>query len=181
MIAAAITAGEVIIENCISSHIKPVIAKLKETGTYVEVNEDEDLILVVGNKNIKGTDIKTLPYPGFPTDVQAQFMAYLCICENHAKVTETVFENRFMHVEELNKMGAIIATSGKEARIAGVNKLIGAEVKATDLRAGAALVLAGLVAEGTTTITNVYHIDRGYNNFVGKMKALGANIERIED
>lgn len=181
MIASAITGGEVIVENCISSHIKPVIAKLKETGAYVEVNEDEDLILVIGNKNIKGTDIKTMPYPGFPTDVQAQFMAYLCICDNHAKVTETVFENRFMHVEELNKMGAIIATSGKEARIAGVKSLLGAEVKATDLRAGAALVLAGLVANGTTTISNVFHIDRGYNDFVGKMKSLGADIERIED
>ena len=154
---------------------------MKETGAYVVVNEDEDSIFVKGSDKIKGTDIKTLPYPGFPTDVQAQFMAYLCVCEDQAKVTETVFENRFMHVDELNKMGAIIATSGKEARIAGVRKLVGAEVNATDLRAGAALVLAGLVAEGTTTIGNIYHIDRGYNDFVGKMKSLGANIERIED
>ncbi len=181
MIAAAITGGKVVVQNCISSHIKPVIAKLKETGAYVVVNEDEDSIFVKGADKIKGTDIKTLPYPGFPTDVQAQFMAYLCVCEDQAKVTETVFENRFMHVEELNKMGAIIATSGKEARIAGVRQLVGAEVKATDLRAGAALVLAGLVADGTTTIGNIYHIDRGYNDFVGKMKSLGANIERIED
>ena len=181
MIAAAITGGKVVVQNCISNHIKPVIAKLKETGAYVVVNEDEDSIFVKGSDKIKGTDIKTLPYPGFPTDVQAQFMAYLCVCEDQAKVTETVFENRFMHVDELNKMGAIIATSGKEARIAGVRKLVGADVKATDLRAGAALVLAGLVAEGTTTIGNIYHIDRGYNDFVGKMKSLGANIERIED
>lgn len=181
MIAAAITGGKVVVQNCISNHIKPVIAKLKETGAYVVVNEDEDSIFVKGSDKIKGTDIKTLPYPGFPTDVQAQFMAYLCVCEDQAKVTETVFENRFMHVGELNKMGAIIATSGKEARIAGVRKLVGAEVNATDLRAGAALVLAGLVAEGTTTIGNIYHIDRGYNDFVGKMKSLGANIERIED
>ena len=181
MIAAAITGGKVVVQNCISSHIKPVIAKLKETGAYVVVNEDEDSIFVKGADKIKGTDIKTLPYPGFPTDVQAQFMAYLCVCEDQAKVTETVFENRFMHVEELNKMSAIIATSGKEARIAGVRQLVGAEVKATDLRAGAALVLAGLVADGTTTIGNIYHIDRGYNDFVGKMKSLGANIERIED
>ena len=181
MIAAAITGGKVVVENCISNHIKPVIAKLKETGAYVVVNEDEDSIFVKGGEKIKGTDIKTLPYPGFPTDVQAQFMAYLCVCEDQSKVTETVFENRFMHVDELNKMGAIIATSGKEARIAGVRKLVGAEVNATDLRAGAALVLAGLVAEGTTTIGNIYHIDRGYNDFVGKMKSLGANIERIED
>lgn len=181
MIAAAITGGKVVVQNCISNHIKPVIAKLKETGAYVVVNEDEDSIFVKGSDKIKGTDIKTLPYPGFPTDVQAQFMAYLCVCEDQAKVTETVFENRFMHVDELNKMGAIIATSGKEARIAGVRKLSGAEVNATDLRAGAALVLAGLVAEGTTTIGNIYHIDRGYNDFVGKMKSLGANIERIED
>ena len=181
MIAAAITGGKVVVQNCISSHIKPVIAKLKETGAYVVVNEDEDSIFVKGADKIKGTDIKTLPYPGFPTDVQAQFMAYLCVCEDQAKVTETVFENRFMHVEELNKMGAIIATSGKEARIAGVRQLVGAEVKATDLRAGAALVLAGLVADGTTTIGNIYQIDRGYNDFVGKLKSLGANIERIED
>lgn len=181
MIAAAITGGKVVVQNCISNHIKPVIAKLKETGAYVVVNEDEDSIFVKGGDKIKGTDIKTLPYPGFPTDVQAQFMAYLCVCEDQAKVTETVFENRFMHVEELNKMGAIIATSGKEARIAGVRQLVGAEVNATDLRAGAALVLAGLVAEGTTTIGNIYHIDRGYNDFVGKMRSLGANIERIED
>lgn len=181
MIAAAITGGKVVVQNCISNHIKPVIAKLKETGAYVVVNEDEDSIFVKGSDKIKGTDIKTLPYPGFPTDVQAQFMAYLCVCEDQAKVTETVFENRFMHVDELNKMGAIIATSGKEARIAGVRKLVGADVKATDLRAGAALVLAGLVAEGTTTIGNIYHIDRGYNDFVGKMKSLGANIERVED
>lgn len=180
MIAAAITGGKVVVQNCISNHIKPVIAKLKETGAYVVVNEDEDSIFVKGGEKIKGTDIKTLPYPGFPTDVQAQFMAYLCVCEDQSKVTETVFENRFMHVDELNKMGAIIATSGKEARIAGVRKLVGAEVNATDLRAGAALVLAGLVAEGTTTIGNIYHIDRGYNDFVGKMKSLGANIERIE-
>ena len=181
MIAAAITGGKVVVQNCISNHIKPVIAKLKETGAYVVVNEDEDSIFVKGSDKIKGTDIKTLPYPGFPTDVQAQFMAYLCVCEDQAKVTETVFENRFMHVDELNKMGAIIATSGKEARIAGVRKLVGADVKATDLRAGAALVLAGLVAEGTTTIGNIYHIVRGYNDFVGKMKSLGANIERVED
>lgn len=181
MIAAAITGGKVVVQNCISNHIKPVIAKLKETGAYVVVNEDEDSIFVKGSDKIKGTDIKTLPYPGFPTDVQAQFMAYLCVCEDQAKVTETVFENRFMHVDELNKMGAIIATSGKEARIAGVRKLVGADVKATDLRAGAALVLAGLVAEGTTTIGNIYHIDRGYNDFVGKMKSLGADIERVED
>ena len=181
MIAAAITGGKVVVQNCISNHIKPVIAKLKETGAYVVVNEDEDSIFVKGGEKIKGTDIKTLPYPGFPTDVQAQFMAYLCVCEDQSKVTETVFENRFMHVDELSKMGAIIATSGKEARIAGVRKLVGAEVNATDLRAGAALVLAGLVAEGTTTIGNIYHIDRGYNDFVGKMKSLGANIERIED
>ena len=181
MIAAAITGGKVVVQNCISNHIKPVIAKLKETGAYVVVNEDEDSIFVKGSDKIKGTDIKTLPYPGFPTDVQAQFMAYLCVCEDQSKVTETVFENRFMHVDELNKMGAIIATSGKEARIAGVRKLSGAEVNATDLRAGAALVLAGLVAEGTTIIGNIYHIDRGYNDFVGKMKSLGANIERIED
>lgn len=180
MVAAAITGGDIIVENCINQHMMPVIAKLKEVGCEVLENEDEDMVRVVATgKKLNATEIKTLPYPGFPTDVQAQFMALTTVLEGQSKVTETVFENRFMHVEELQKMGALIVTEGKEARIAGVPKLKGATVKATDLRAGAALILAGMVADGTTRVTEVYHIDRGYEDIVGKLKAVGANIERV--
>ncbi len=180
MVAAAITGGDIIVENCINQHMMPVIAKLKEVGCEVLENEDEDMVRVIATgKKLNATEIKTLPYPGFPTDVQAQFMALTTVLEGQSKVTETVFENRFMHVEELQKMGALIVTEGKEARIAGVPKLKGATVKATDLRAGAALILAGMVAEGTTRVTEVYHIDRGYEDIVGKLKAVGANIERV--
>ena len=180
MVAAAITKGDITIENCIASHVMPVIAKLKEVGCKVYVNEDQDVLRVIGTENPVGTDIKTLPYPGFPTDVQAQFMALLTVVEGQSKVTETVFENRFMHVDELLRMGAIIATDAREARIAGVPKLKGAEVKATDLRAGAALILVGLVAEGKTYISEIHHIDRGYDDIVGKLRKLGAKIDRIE-
>lgn len=180
MVAAAITGGDIIVENCINQHMMPVIAKLKEVGCEVLENEDEDMVRVIATgKKLNATEIKTLPYPGFPTDVQAQFMALTTVLEGQSKVTETVFENRFMHVEELQKMGALIVTEGKEARIAGVPKLKGATVKATDLRAGAALILAGMVADGTTRVTEVYHIDRGYEDIVGKLKAVGANIERV--
>ncbi|MFY9283502.1 MAG: UDP-N-acetylglucosamine 1-carboxyvinyltransferase [Miniphocaeibacter sp.] len=180
MVAAAITKGDITIENCIASHVMPIIAKLKEVGCKVYVNEDQDVLRVVGAKDPIGTDIKTLPYPGFPTDVQAQFMALLTIAKGQSKVTETVFENRFMHVDELLRMGAIIATDAREARIAGVPVLKGAEVKATDLRAGAALILAGLAAEGKTYISDIYHIDRGYDDIVGKLNSLGAKISRID-
>lgn len=180
LVAAAITGGDIIVENCINQHMMPIIAKLREVGCEVTENEDEDMVRVnaVGKK-LTSTEIKTLPYPGFPTDVQAQFMALATVLEGQSKVTETVFENRFMHVEELQKMGALIVTEGKEARIAGVPQLNGATVKATDLRAGAALILAGMVAEGTTRVTEVYHIDRGYDDIVGKLKSLGANIVRV--
>ncbi len=181
MVAAAITKGDVTIENVITSHIRPVIAKLKEIGCIIEEFENEDVVRVIGPDKPRGTRIKTLPYPGFPTDVQAQFMALMTVCEGISKVEETVFENRFMHVDELNKMGALIVTEGKEARIAGVPKLKGANVKATDLRAGAALILVGLIAEGITAVSDIYHIDRGYNNIVGKLRGLGANIDRIVD
>lgn len=181
MVAAGITNGDITIKNCIASHVMPIIAKLKETGCQVFVNEDEDMLRVIGTDNLVGTTIKTLPYPGFPTDVQAQFMALLTVAQGQSKVNETVFENRFMHVDELLRMGAIIATDAREARVAGVPKLKGAEVKATDLRAGAALILAGLVAEGKTYISEVYHIDRGYDDIVSKLKSLGAKIERIDN
>ncbi|MDL2311153.1 UDP-N-acetylglucosamine 1-carboxyvinyltransferase [Peptostreptococcaceae bacterium OttesenSCG-928-C18] len=181
MIASAITNGDIIVENCIANHVMPIIAKLKEVGCKVIVNEDKDELRVIGTDDLIGTDIKTLPYPGFPTDAQAQFMALLTVANGQSKVTETVFENRFMHVDELLRMGAIIATDAREARIAGVPKLKGAEVKATDLRAGAALILAGLVAQGKTYISDIYHIDRGYDDIVGKMRKLGASIDRIND
>lgn len=180
MIAAAMTKGDVVIENVIGAHIRPVIAKLIEVGATVEESKDEDIIRVKADKRLNGTTIKTLPYPGFPTDAQAQFMALMSICNGESRVKETVFENRFMHVDELVKMGASVLTEGNEAAILGVDKLKGANVKATDLRAGAALVMAGLVAEGETVISDIYHIDRGYSDIVGKFRNLGANIKRVK-
>lgn len=179
MTAAAMTRGEVLINNVIGSHIRPVIAKLVEMGVDVEEIEDEDKIIVKAPNRLKSTNIQTLPYPGFPTDAQAQFMALMTVCEGESRIQETVFENRFMHVEELMKMGAVIATSGNRATIAGVEKLHGADVRATDLRAGAALVMAGLVAKGTTRVFDIYHIDRGYSNLVEKLTGLGAAIKRV--
>ena len=179
MTAAAMTRGEVLINNVIGSHIRPVIAKLVEMGVEVEEIEDEDKIIVRAVNDLKATNIQTLPYPGFPTDAQAQFMALMTVCQGESRIQETVFENRFMHVKELQKMGAVIATSGNRATIAGVKKLHGADVKATDLRAGAALVMAGLVAEGTTRVFDIYHIDRGYSNLVEKLSGLGADIKRV--
>ena len=134
---------------------------------------------VVGTGKLKAVDIKTLPYPGFPTDMQAQMMAMMVVSEGRSKVTETVFENRFMHVVELNRMGARISTEGRSAVIDGPCKLTGCDVRATDLRAGAAMILAGLVADGTTRIGDLFHIDRGYENIVEKLRLLGADIERI--
>ena len=160
------------------SHIRPVIAKLIEIGAKVEEIEDDDMIRVKASKKLKATSIKTLPYPGFPTDVQSQFMALMTVCNGESSVVETVFENRFMHVDELKKMGAAIITEGNRAVIVGVDKLHGAEVKATDLRAGAALILAGLVADGETKISDIYHIDRGYSDLIEKFTKLGALIER---
>lgn len=176
MVAAAITGGDVVIENVINSHVKPIIAKLKEAGCTVE--EGVDSIRVIGNNELKAIDIKTLPYPGFPTDMQAQFMALMTILKGTSVVIETVFENRFMHVDELKKMGADIKIDDRSAIINGVKQLKGAVVKASDLRAGAALVLAGLVAEGITEIENVYHIDRGYDGIEAKFTGLGAIIYR---
>lgn len=178
MLAAVMTKGDVTIKNVIGSHIRPVIAKLIEMGASVEEIEEEDIIKVSANQKLKPTNIQTLPYPGFPTDAQAQFMALMTVCDGESKIQETVFENRFMHVEQLNKMGAAIATSGNRATIVGVDKLHGADVKATDLRAGAALVMAGLTASGQTRISDIYHIDRGYSKLVEKFTKLGADIKR---
>lgn len=177
MIAAAMTGGDIIVENVLPEHQKPLIAKLREAGAIVE--EDIDRVHVVGTGKLKAVDIKTLPYPGFPTDMQAQMMAMMVVSEGRSKVTETVFENRFMHVVELNRMGARISTEGRSAVIDGPCKLTGCDVRATDLRAGAAMILAGLVADGTTRIGDLFHIDRGYENIVEKLRLLGADIERI--
>ena len=178
MVAAAMTGGDVFIENAISEHLKPVVAKLKEAGAQIE--EDIAGIRVRSDGAIKAIDLKTMPYPGFPTDMQAQFMAMLAIAEGTSVVTETVFENRFMHVEELQHMGASIRVDGRTATVEGGRPLTGAAVRATDLRAGAAMVLAGLVAEGETRVGYIHHIDRGYDDLVAKLVALGADIRRTE-
>lgn len=180
MLAAAITHGQILIKNVVPDHVKPITAKLRECGVTVEM-ADEGMYVVAEKPDLIATDLKTLPYPGFPTDIQSPFMAFLTTVEGASSVIETVFENRFMHVAELNRMGANIKTEGNKAMIQGGKKLEGAQVIATDLRAGAALVLAGLVAEGTTEVSEIYHIERGYEKFVEKFRSLGANILRIED
>lgn len=177
MVGAAMTQGNVFVENAISEHLKPLISKLKEVGA--EVQEEIDGIRVIGHSPLRPADIKTLPYPGFPTDMQAQFMALTTICQGTSVVTETVFENRFMHVDEFKRMGAKIRIEGRSAIVEGVPRLKGASVNATDLRAGAALVLAGLVADGETEVGYLYHIDRGYDNLVLKLQRLGADIVRV--
>ena len=181
MIAAAITRGNILLKNALPNHLKPLIAKLRECGVSVEYNEES--ILVRGDVGqVQATDIKTLPYPGFPTDIQPQFMSLLTTANGSSVVIETVFENRFMHVAELNKMNADIKIEGNKAYIHhGGRPLQGAKVACTDLRAGAALVLAGLTAEGTTEVSDIYHIERGYAHFIEKFRGVGANIVRIED
>ncbi|WP_455257960.1 UDP-N-acetylglucosamine 1-carboxyvinyltransferase [Peptoniphilus asaccharolyticus] len=178
MVAAAMTEGDIKIENVIASHIKPIIAKLEEAGA--EVIEEDDSLRVIGNSIKRPINIKTLPYPGFPTDMQAQFMAFTTTLNGKSTVKETVFENRFMHADELVKMGADISAKDREARVVGPSKLKGAKVNATDLRAGAALILAGLMAEGETEIGEIYHIDRGYEDIEEKFRSLGAQIERVD-
>lgn len=174
MVAAAATRGEVNIKNVIPEHLKAITAKLMETGTIVE--EYDNNVIIKGTNMIKPVYIKTLPYPGFPTDMQAQFMTYLCCTTGSSVITESVFENRFMHVPELLRMGANIKIEGRTAIVKGIPKLTNANVKATDLRAGAALVIAAMAAEGDTTISNSQHIYRGYEDIINKLKNLGANI-----
>lgn len=178
MAAAAITRGNVLIENAISEHLRPVISKLEEMNVIVK--EEEEGIRVIGPEALKPTDVKTLPHPGFPTDMQAQMMILMIAAEGTSVVTETVFENRFMHVEEFRRMNAKMKIEGRSVIIEGPTTLQGAEVAATDLRAAAALILAGLVAEGLTRVVELKHLDRGYVDFVGKLAALGADIERID-
>jgi UDP-N-acetylglucosamine 1-carboxyvinyltransferase len=179
MVAAAMTQGDVVVENVILEHVRPIIAKLQEAG--VTVIEDQNRVRIKSNGIIKAVDIKTMPYPGFPTDMQAQFMALMSIAKGTSIITETVFENRFMHVTELKRMGANIKIDGRSAVVEGTGGLSGAEVKATDLRAGAALVLAGLIADGSTQVVDIHHLERGYVDIVTKMRAIGADIERVSE
>ncbi len=176
MIAAAITGGDITIENVIPDHLKPITAKLMESG--VEIAEELSTIHVKGKSHLRAVDIKTHPHPGFPTDMQAQMTSFLSHATGTSMVVETIFENRFMHVSELKRMGARIKIDGRTAMIEGGIPLMGARVKATDLRAGAALILAGLCAGDRTEISDIYHIDRGYDKMEEKLKGLGARIQR---
>lgn len=177
IVIAAITQGDVFIKNIIPEHLEAVIAKIKETG--VEITEYEDGIRVVNKERTKCVDIKTMPFPGFPTDMQAQAMALLAVSEGAGILTETIFENRFKHVDEFRRMGADIRVEGRVSIIKGVKCLSGAYVEASDLRAGAALVTAGLAADGATVVGNIQHIDRGYEHFERKLRDLGAQILRV--
>jgi UDP-N-acetylglucosamine 1-carboxyvinyltransferase len=190
LVAGAITKSEIIISSVIAEHLAPVIAKLNDIGCQVIAEGDSKseyfgksvannyLRLIPGE--LKGTDIETLPYPGFPTDMQAQFTALLSIAEGNSVISETVFENRLRHVAELQRMGANIRVKGKHALVSGVPFLSGAPVMATDLRASAALVLAGLAAEGKTIVRGLHHLDRGYEDLEGKLQKLGANLKRVQ-
>ncbi|MBE0446496.1 MAG: UDP-N-acetylglucosamine 1-carboxyvinyltransferase [Actinobacteria bacterium] len=177
LVAGAITGGDVIIEDTIPGHLELVINKLRSIGSIVEVYKTE--IRIIGSDSIHAVDIATLPYPGFPTDLQTQFMALLAIAGGTSIITENIFENRFMFVGELNRMGSDVRTEGRHAVIRGVPSLSGAPVKAPDLRGGAALAVAGLAAEGVTEVSDIHHIDRGYQNFEHKLRMLGADIERV--
>ncbi len=179
MAAAAITGGEITLTNADSEHLGAIISKLSEAG--VEVNESEEGLTVKRMGELSGFNLKTLPFPGFPTDLQAVFMSLDSIAKGTGIITETVFENRFMQATELNRMGADIKTDGRVAVVEGVKKLMGSPVKATDLRAGAALVIAALAAEGDTEIGEIYHIERGYFELDKRLNSLGAKIEKIED
>jgi len=178
MVAAAMTGGEVRLKNARLEHLSAAAGHLSQTGVDIEQEGNDIIVSRLKAMRLKGIDIMTEPHPGFPTDLQAQFMAMLTLCEGAGLVTETIFENRFMHVPELNRMGANITVHGHSAIVRGVPKLAGAEVMATDLRASVALVLAGLVAEGETTINRIYHLERGYERIVEKLEGCGAHIKK---
>lgn len=178
MIAVALTGGTLRLKKTQTEFLTSLIAPLRKTGVTIE-EEGSDIIVHRNGTPLIGTDIMTEPYPGFATDLQAQFMTMLTMCEGSGMVTETIFENRFMHVPELRRMGADITVQGNSAIVRGVKKLKGAEVMATDLRASVSLILAGLVAEGETFVNRIYHLDRGYENLTGKLEACGAKIERL--
>ena len=179
MVAAAATGGEVLIKNVIPRHLECISAKLRETGTIVQ--EYEDSVLVKGASSLRKVNIKTLPYPGFPTDMQPPMGALMCLANGTSVITEGVYDNRFKYTNELRKMGAEIQVDGRVAVIEGGKRLTGAPVHACDLRAGAAMVIAGMCASGTTVVEDVRYIERGYENFVGKLKALGADIECVDE
>ena len=179
MVAAAMTEGNVLIEEAISEHNRPLISKLTEVGAIIE--EEENGIRVIGPKHLKPTDVKTMPHPGFPTDMQAQMTAIQMFAEGTSIVTETVFENRYQHLEEMRRMNADLKIDGNIAVINGGNELQGAAVEATDLRAAAALILVGLRANGITRVSNLKYLDRGYYEFHKKLQKLGANVERVND
>ncbi len=176
MVAAAITGGDVLVQGAVRKDLEALISKLVEAG--VRISEEGDALRVVGPKKPKAVDIRTSVFPGFPTDMQAQFMALMTLAEGSSRIAETVFENRFMHVCELQRMGADIQIDGNSAMIRGVQKLTGAPVMATDLRASASLILAGLAAENTTEVSRIYHLDRGYERIEKKLATLGARIRR---
>jgi len=180
MVAAAITRGDILLTNVMADHVKPVIAKLKEVQTDVEELESGIRVWHNPSREIIAADIKTMPYPGFPTDMQAQFMSLMSIAKGTSIITETVFENRFMQVGELKRMGADIKIESRSAIIDGIPRLAGAQVTASDLRAGAALVLAALCADGETEIAGIHHIDRGYHLLERQFNKLGAGIQRVE-
>jgi UDP-N-acetylglucosamine 1-carboxyvinyltransferase len=179
MIAVGMTRGNALLKNCRLDHMTALIGKLRDVGMVIE--EEEGGVRCIGPGRIKSTDARTRPYPGFPTDMQAQFMAMMAIGQGMSVIKETIFENRFMHVQELQRMGADIVVDGNTAVVRGVMMLSGAEVMATDLRASASLVLGALAAEGTTVIHRIYHLDRGYEAIEKKLSALGANIRREKE
>lgn len=179
MVAAAITGGNVLVKGAVPEHLTSLIAKMEEMGVIIE--EENDGVRVIGPDELKAVDIKTMPHPGFPTDMQAQMMALLLHAKGTSMITETVFENRFMHVEEFRRMNADIKIEGRSVIMNGPSNLQGAEVSATDLRAAAALILSGLVADGMTRVTELKHLDRGYVDFHQKLASIGADIERITE
>lgn len=179
LIMAAMHKSDIIVRNIEKSHLSPVIAKLRECG--VQIIENGDSVRVISTGKLKAVDITTLPHPGFPTDLQAPFMSLLCLADGNSTMTENLFENRFLQVPELARMGAKIRIEGHSAIITGNMEFQGAQVKATDLRAGAALILAGLSATGETHIHDIYHIDRGYNQIEVELRSLGIEIERVEE
>lgn len=179
MVAAGLTRGNIKILNCPLHHMEMVVNKLRESG--MEIDPEGEGATVVGTRRIRSVDVKTRPYPGFPTDMQAQFMILMSLAKGLSVISETIFENRFIHVSELKRMGADIRIQEDSAIIQGVESLSGAQVMATDLRASASLILAGLAAEGVTEVSRVYHLDRGYEGLDKKLAALGANIKRVKE
>jgi len=180
LIAAGVTGGQLLLKNCPLEDMSAVADKLRSAGMIIE-ETSEGVLASCGEGGLKGVDVNTRPHPGFPTDMQAQFMVLMCCAEGSSLMQENIFENRFMHVQELVRMGADIHVSGSSAMIRGGRGLTGAPVMASDLRAGAALVLAGLAADGETRVQRIYHVDRGYEHLAEKLSAVGARIRRVKD